>query len=224
MSVSRTAVVSIVAAAALTCAACSGGSSKKSPATMTVTTSVTPTVSPTAGTSGTPTVSPTKSAKPTSSTTLGGDCFSILPVTAVDRAVGAPVLGKTAFIVNEPDASVGQVERVNCRYGLRPAAAGKKAPPARVEVSVSLYASNSLAIKRIDATEEEWRQNGATPHAVKVARSGGIVLTGFGNPLLVVAAGPRTVAVNIAPDVTKTANQDKVLTALAAAALSGAGG
>ena len=142
----------------------------------------------------------------------------------MDKAVGTPVPGKTAFIVNLPDATIGQVERVNCRYGLAAAAPGKKAPNALVEVSVSLYESRSAAAKRISATEEEWRQNSASPHTVQVAGHPATVLTGYGDPLLVVAAGPRTVAASIDPSVAKPAARDRVLVALAAAALRGAGG
>lgn len=148
----------------------------------------------------------------------------MLPQSAVDQAVGRLVLGQTSFIVNIPDATIGQVERIDCQYGLAAAKKGKKAAPAPIEVSVSLYASSALAAKRIAATEEEWRQNGAIPHAVKVGTHPGIVLTGNGNPLLIVADGPRTVAADIVPSVVKANKIDSVLAALAASALRGAGG
>ena len=222
----RLVVTAVVVVLGIGGSACSKGSSPKATTTVTTRVTVAPSgaTSPSASVTTSVSPSPKPTPKPTSSQTLGGDCSSILPVTAVDKAVGAAVPGKTAFIVNQPDPTIDQVERVNCRYGLVDPPKGKKAGPAPVEVSVSLYASSASAAKRIDATEEEWRQNSAHPHTVQVAGHNGTVLLGYGDPLLVLAVGPRTVAASIAPTVTKPANVDAVLAGLAAAALRGAGG
>jgi hypothetical protein len=161
---------------------------------------------------------------PTSTTTLGGTCDSVLPINAVDQAVGGPIVGTTSFIVNQPDSKIGQVERLNCRYGIAAVAEGSTQTDTKVEVSVSLYATDKEADGRVDDTVSEWRGQGAAPHAVQVAGKTGTILTGYGKPLLVLSAGPRTVAVTITPTVVDLANLDTALIALAASALRGAGG
>lgn len=142
----------------------------------------------------------------------------------VDRAVGKTVPGKTAFIVNVPDYTIGQVERINCQYGLV-TPAGKTAPAAAlVEASVSLYDTNAHANARVAATKEAWREHGATPHAVTVAGHPAVVLTGYGSPLLVLGVGARTVALSVAAKLVPAARRDAVLVSLGASALHGAGG
>ena len=148
----------------------------------------------------------------------------MLPVISVDHAVGKTVAGTTAFVVDAPDYAVGQVQRVNCQYGLV-TPKGKKTPSApQVEVSASLYDTTAHATARVAATQETWREHGALPHSVTVRGHPGTVLIGYGSPLLVLGVGARTVAVSIAPTLVTAARRDVVLIALAAGALSGAGG
>ena len=174
----------------------------------------------TRSTSATPTTP-----KPTSSTTLGGDCPAVLPVVTVDRVVGKPVPGKTSFIVNLPDYPIGQVQRINCQYGLA-TPAGKTTPPSAplVEASVSLYNTAAHATARVAATRETWREHGASPRAVTVAGHPAVVLTGYGSPLLVLGVGARTVALSVAATLVPATRLDAVLTSLAASALHNAGG
>ena len=170
------------------------------------------------------TTKPSTTPHPTSSTSLGGDCTSVLPLLTVDRLVGKTVVGKTAFVINIPNYALGQVERVNCQYGLVIPKGKKVASAPQVEVSVSLYDTNAHAAARVAATKETWLEGGAVPHAVTVHGHPGVVLVGFGSPLLVLGAGARTVAVSISPTLVTAAKRDAVMTALAGGALSGAGG
>ncbi len=220
-----TTTVAVLLAAGLTCAACSSGSSTASHAPTTASASTPVSISPTTSASVVPTsATPTASPSPTSSTTLGGACDTVLPVTAVDAAVGTPVAGKAVFIINQPDSAAGQVERINCQYGVAPVKKGSKTTAAKVEVSVSLYASDAEAAARVSSTLEQWRQNGATPHAVSVGGHPATVLTGYQSPLLVVGSGPRTVAVTMVATLVAGAKLDSVMAGIAAAALSGSGG
>jgi hypothetical protein len=148
----------------------------------------------------------------------------VLPLLTVDRAVGKTVPGRTSFIVNVPDYTIGQVERINCQYGLV-TPKGKTAPTAPlVEASVSLYDTNAHANARVAATKETWREHGATPHAVTVSGHPAVVLTGYGSPLLVLGVGARTVALSVSATLVPAARSDAVMVSLAASALHGAGG
>ena len=148
----------------------------------------------------------------------------MLPLLTVDKVVGKPVPGKTQFVIDAPDATIGQVERINCQYGLV-VPKGKKVPgPPQVEVSVSLYDTNAHAAARVAATKETWREHGAVPQTVTVRGRAGVVLIGYGPPLLVLGAGGRTVAVTVAAALVPAARRNVVMVALASSALSGAGG
>ena len=214
-----------VAVLALLLAACTGNSAK-SKADLTPST---PSTSISSATPSTPpstsaTTKPSTTPRPTSSTSLGGDCTSVLPVLSVDRAVGKTVAGQTAFVVDAPNYAIGQVERVNCQYGLTTPKGKKTTSTPLVEVSVSLYDTSAHASARVAATKETWREGGAVPHPVTVAGHPGVVLIGHGSPLLVLGVGARTVAVSIAATLVTAARRDAVLTALAGGALRGAGG
>lgn len=184
----------------------------------------TPSLTPSITTSTTTATTASTSPKPTSSTSLGGDCAAVLPVVAVDRAVGKTVPGQTAFVINVPDYSIGQVERVNCQYGLVTPKGKTVASAPLVEASVSLYDTSAHAATRVAATQETWREHQAIPHAVTVAGHRGVVLVGYGPPLLVLGVGARTLAISAATTLVPAARTDAVLVALAASALRGAGG
>ena len=155
---------------------------------------------------------------------MGGTCDTILPLSAAETVLGTTVAGKTAFVVNAPEYSVGQVERVNCRYGIEAPAAGSTQDQVKLEVSISLYATDKQAVERVNATSDEWRGQGAQPQTVQVDGHPATILTGYGQPLLVLASGPRTVAVTVVDTLVPAANLSAALTGLAARALSGAGG
>jgi hypothetical protein len=152
-----------------------------------------------------PTLTPPSSATPSASPStvarkLAGDCSTILPLDQVETALGKPVVGHTAFIVNIPDPKIGQLTRVNCRYGVgKSVKKGTRTvvPPPKVEVSVSLYSTDKQAADRVSETVAAWRDNGARQIDVLVGPDHGTLLIGYGEPLLVVAHGQRTAAVNV---------------------------
>lgn len=139
------------------------------------------------------------SASPTPTRTgparFGGTCADLLPVTSVDEALGRPVVGKTAFIVGVAEPAIGRLARLNCRYGIPAAVKGKPAPTPKIEIGVSLYNATARAASRVQATVEDYLSHGARSAQVTVDQYPGTVLTGYGDPTIVVAAGPRTVAV-----------------------------
>lgn len=95
---------------------------------------------------------------------------------------------------------------------------------AQVEVSVSLYPTKAAAAARITATDSDWRSHGATGHPVTVGTHRATVLLGYGRPLLVLASGVRTVAVNVRSGAVPGNRVDTALTQIARTALSGSGG
>ena len=223
----RAAVLPAALTLLLGLAACTGnsassGSTTSSTAGSTSSVTTSATVASSASTATT-TAKPT-TPNPTSSTTLGGDCAAVLPLLTVDRLVGKTVAGRTEFIVNLPDHTIGQVERINCLYGLvvPPGKTTYAAP--LVDAIVSLYDSSAHANARVAATKETWREHGAAPHAVTVAGHPAVVLLGYGSPLLVLGVGARTLALSVSATLVPSARRDAVMVSLAASALHGAGG
>ena len=151
----------------------------------------------------------------------------MLPLDAVESALGKRVIGRTAFIVNKPDTSIGMLARVNCRYGIGAAVKkGKKKidPPPRVEVSISLYSSATQAAGRVADTVATWRDNGAAQSSVTVSGDDATLLTGYGSPLLVLAHGSRTVAVTVVSALLKGRSTASALSQIAARAVTGSDG
>ncbi len=138
----------------------------------------------------------------------------------MEKTLGHPVVGQTAFVVNKPDAKIGMLTRINCRYGLAKAVKGKPAPSPQVEISVSLYSTEQQATDRVSGTVSEWRDHGASQTDAQVDKDAAVLLTGYGTPLLVVAHAERTVAVSVAPALLKGQNMATVMGALAGQAIS----
>ena len=226
-STARIVLISILALP-ISLTACTSDSASSGKHTLSASNSSSSATLPATGSSASTTAKSTSATsttpKPTSSTSLRGDCPAVLPVVTVDRAVGKPLPGTTSFIVNLPDATIGQVERINCRYGLAARKVTAKPSLPLVEASVSLYDTAAHAAARVAATRETWREHGASPHAVTVAGHPAVVLTGYGSPLLVLGVGARTVVVSVSPTLVTAARLDSVLLSLAASALRGAGG
>ena len=217
---------------------------KSSSAAVTVTATATPSTS--ASTSATKSgVAPAKKTtapRPKTPVPTLSRCDAVLPLSEVDKAVGHAVAGATAFVVNQPDPTIHQLARINCQYGLASAAPAasstakptKPTPPAsraaaasavpQVEVSVSLYTTTAAAAARITATDSDWTSRGAKAHQVSVAAHPATVLVGYGRPLLVLAAGIRTVAVNVRPGTVPSGKLDAVMAQIARSALAGSGG
>jgi hypothetical protein len=197
-------------------AGCSKAATKKTasdtpaPVTSTSTSSTSSSTSSSSSTSARAT--PTTTAKPS----LGGQCDDLLPVSTIDNAVGLPVIGKTSFIIGIPEPNIGRLVRLFCRYGISSPAKGKPAV-AKVEISLSLYATSAQANSRVRGTIEDYRAHGATQSSTAVGQFPGTILLGYGSPTLVAAAGPRTVAVTIDPKL--VAGHSSGLVAIAKAAL-----
>ena len=68
-------------------------------------------------------------------------------------------------------------------------------PTPKIEIGVSLYNATARAASRVQATVEDYLSHGARSAQMTVDQYPGTVLTGYGDPTIVVAAGPRTVAV-----------------------------
>jgi hypothetical protein len=188
-----------------------GGSSVVGSSTATATGS-TPAPSSTAAPTPTPTA--------TRAASLGGVCDDLLPVSRIDGAVGKAVLGSTSFIVGVPEANIGRLAYLNCRYGLSKRVAGKPTPIPKVELGVSLYKTATQAAARVQATMDDYRSNNAVPTPVTIGQYAGTILVGYGAPTLVIGAGPRTVAVTISTKLLGPAPTAKALINVATLALS----
>jgi hypothetical protein len=180
----------------------------------------------------TPTLTPPSSTTPSSppstvARALSGDCSTILPLDQVETALGKPVVGHTAFIVNIPDPKIGQLARVNCRYGIGTSVKkGQRTivPPPKVEVSVSLYSTDAEATARVADTVAAWRDNGARQIDVLVGPDHGTLLIGYGDPLLVVAHGQRTAAVTVQATMLVGKDAGVVMGKIGATAITNSGG
>ncbi len=145
----------------------------------------------------TPKPSATPTPKATAKPTLGGHCEDLLSVSTVDEALGRPVIGQTAFVLGIAEPNIGRLTYLNCRYGIPKAVKGKPAPTAQLEIGVSLYKSIAQAQTRVQGTIEDYKNNGAHSATIPVGDGNATFLTGYGLPTLVIASGPRTVAITI---------------------------
>jgi len=209
-----------VGAAAVVFAACVTGCTSDAKRAPKPSTSAKPTLTPPSST--TPSSTPSSAAR-----ALAGDCSTILPLDQVETALGKPVVGRTAFIVNIPDPKVGQLARVNCRYGIgKSVKRGNQTvvPPPKIEVSVSLYSTEQEATGRVADTVAAWRDNGARQVEVVVGPDHGTLLIGYGAPLLVVAHGQRTAAVTVQATLLVGKDAGMVMGKIASTAISNSGG
>lgn len=146
--------------------------------------------------------SSTPSAKPTvkaAAPSLGGRCEDLLPTGRVNIALHRVVSGKTSFILGVPEADIGRLTYLNCRYGVPAVVKGKPAADPLVEVGISLYNSAAQAARRVAGTADDYQNHGASQSSTKVGPYRATVLRGYGNPTLVVAAGVRSIAVTVDP-------------------------
>lgn len=212
--VNRSAVWAGALAVALALAGCTQASVPGGGASSTVAST------PVSGTvpSASRTASATPSAVATGEPSLGGRCEDLLPVGTVNIALRRTVIGRTTFVLGVAEPDIGRLTYLNCRYGIPAPVKGKPAPQPQVEVGVSLYHSPAQAARRIQATVEYYRAHGAGDRPAPVGSIQGTMLSGYGMPTLVVAAGPRTVAVSVSPKLL-SAGSTAGLAALAKAAL-----
>ena len=156
-------------------------------------------------TSATPKPSVTPTPKATAKPTLGGHCEDLLSVSTVDQALGRPVIGQTAFVLGIAEPDIGRLTYLNCRYGIGKAVKGKPAPVPQLEIGVSLYKTVAQAQSRVQGTIDDSKSGGARSATIPVGSLTATLLTGVGQPLLVVADGPRTVAITISGSLLKIA-------------------
>lgn len=154
---------------------------------------------------------------------LGGRCADLLPVTAVDTALGRPIIGKTSDILGIAEPNIGRLTYLNCRYGVPAPVKGKPAAAPQVEIGISLYKSLDQAARRVAGTVQDYRGHGSNEQVIAIGQYSGSILIGYGAPTLVIAAGPRTVAITIDAKLVATA-PSSALTALAKVALDATAG
>jgi hypothetical protein len=217
----------VVSVAALgLAAACSSGKPQRV---------VTVTVAPThhssstvsASTSPSATGRPSATGSATRVTKLSGTCDTLLPDYSISQAVrGSQLAGTDAFVIGTPDPRIGRLGYLNCRYGVTGTGAAAKT---KIEVGISLYSTAEKAAARVASTSADYQAHGASGQPTTVDGQKATVLSGgvgagYDQPLLVVASGQRTVAVNVAPSVAigPQATQDAV--AIATLALKRTGG
>jgi hypothetical protein len=208
-------------------AACSSGKPQR---VVTVTVPPSPRTSASTGASTTGTGTSTASPSTTPGrrlTKLSGTCDTLLPDTSVSAVIGGPPLaGVDAFIVGRPEPSIGRIAYLNCRYGVTGAGATAKA---KIEIGISLYSSADKAASRVAATVDDYTAHAASGQPTTVDGQSATMLTGgvgagYEDPLLVVASGQRTVAVNVAPSVASGQKATDDAASLATLALKGTGG
>jgi hypothetical protein len=169
----------------------------------------------------------TPSGTPSRLTKLTGTCDTLLPDYSISQAVGGSQLaGIDTFVVGTPDPAIGRLAYLNCRYGVTGTGAAAKA---KIEIGISLYSAAEQAASRIAATVADYTAHGAAGAATTVNGQNATMLTGgvgvgYDLPLLVVASGQRTVAVNVAPAVGTGAKATTDASALATLALKRTGG
>jgi hypothetical protein len=186
-------------------------------------TSVTVAASPGSSTAAGPTTRPTPPPVPWQ-TGLGGTCDSLLPVPDIEHALGRMFSGRNGFIVGVPERSIGRIAYLNCRYGMPPNLLAGPAQPLS-EIGVSLYRTAAQAQERVRGTVFDYLGNGAAQSRHAVAGSEAVLLTGatgpgYEAPLLVLAAGQRTIAVSLAIRAGTAAFLRRALVALAELALT----
>jgi hypothetical protein len=189
------------------------------------------TVTVTAHAAGAPKTSastrPSRTAHPKPSptaTAFNGDCGSLLSLFEVQQASGAPLSGKTAFVVGVAEKDIGRLTYLNCRYGL----ASANAVP-QVEIGASLYRTPADAQRRITGTVQEYESVGARAERVRVAGRPAVILTGgqgaaYQVPTLVAADGQETVAVSVAIPGQSGARQHRTMITIARLALQNLSG
>jgi hypothetical protein len=186
-----------------------------------------PSSSSPASPSGTGSTSASGTATAAPLTKLSGTCDTLLPDYSISQAVGgAQLAGIDAFVVGTPDPGIGRRAYLNCRYGVTGTGAAAKT---KIEVGISLYSSPDKAAARVASTIDDYQAHGASGQQTTVDGRQATVLSGgvgagYDQPLVVVASGQRTVAVNVAPSVASGARAVQDAVAIATLALKRTGG
>ena len=165
--------------------------------TASASTSETASSSPSAASSSS-SATPQPSATTTTPIGFNGRCEDLLPLSLVTDALQRPVVGRTSSIVGVAEPNIGRLAYLNCKYGIATTLVNKKpVTTTGVEIGLSLYSSADRAAKRVQATVDYYLSLGASPHPIGVGQNAGQLMLGVGDPLIVVAAGPRTAAISV---------------------------
>ena len=127
-------------------------------------------------------------------------------------------------MVGVPEPNIGRLAYLNCRYGIPPQHGATPVEPL-IEIGVSLYRTAMQAQARVRGTVYDYLYNNATEANRTVAGQHAVLLTGgvgpgYDVPLLVLAAGQRTVAVSVATRAGTAATRWKAMVALTVLALT----
>jgi hypothetical protein len=158
-------------------------------------------------TQASPPSAPSSSAPP--QPLLPHGCTQLLPLGAVQQAIGKPLGGQVTYLRAAPVPKSGRTGRVTCDYGVTmttpsaPAGASATPTPAGrglVEVSYITYVDAKTAAGRIQLTVQHDSQN-ATLHPATVAGKKAYVLLGKEWNELVMADGASTYVIVMDPSV-----------------------
>ena len=144
----------------------------------------------------------TRSPPPRRQTSLGGTCDSLLPLSQIWQSTGLTFAGLTRFVVGVPEPNIGRLAYLNCRYGIPPQHGATPGEPL-IEIGISLYRTAAQAQARVRGTIYDYLYNNATEADRTVAGRHAVLLSngigpGYDVPLLVLAAGQRTIAIGMA--------------------------
>jgi hypothetical protein len=158
---------------------------------------------------------------------LPADCPHLLPLGAVEQAIGKPLYGQVTYLRAAPVPKSGRTGRVTCGYGTGskpdPAAATDTASPTvsptaatkpLVEASYITYTDAATAKARVGLTVQN---DGATSTVTKVDVGGNpaSVLIGPQWHELLMADGARTIVVVLQPSLLPPAKAPGALVAIA---------
>ncbi|MBP2477927.1 hypothetical protein JOF53_006799 [Crossiella equi] len=154
---------------------------------------------------------------------LAKECAEVLPAAEVAAALGKdPTALGVRGIVGVPEPKIGRTARLGCYYSPpqdvppRDAPPERQQAPAQLELGVATYADEAAARKRVRATAEGERAQGAAANDVQVGDGRAVFLVGAKNRMLVHAAGRATVVLTLAHGVVADDRAGPVLTELAA--------
>ncbi len=169
------------------------------------------------GPASSPAPSPSTSAPPS----LPVGCSQLLPLQAVQQALGVGVPGKVTYLRAAPVPASGRTGRVTCGYGVPIGSGASGSPsasptgPPLVEVSYITYTDAKTAAGRVSLTVQHDGQT-ATITKVTVGGQPAWVLVGKQWNELLMADGARTLVVEVSPSILPAAKAPAALSAMAA--------
>jgi hypothetical protein len=179
---------------------------------------------------------PATSAAPSSSAppepVLPNGCTQLLPLGAVQQAVGNPLGGQVSYLRAAPVPKSGRTGRVTCNYGVTmttpsaPAGASATPTPADrglVEASYITYVDAKTAADRVQLTVQHDSQDATLQDATVAGKKAYVLLGKQWNELLM-ADGASTYVVELAPSVLPADRAPAALQAMAEAMVKAVAG